>query len=271
MRAVFGLVLLVGMGLAGFAIYMVKGHFDTQEARLSRERARAQSAVVTVDIYAPSRDLTYGDLLTIEDVKVIQYAQAFLPDGVYLTEDDLFPDGLDTPRVVTRPMDVNEPIMSSKVTAPGAPRGITALLRPGMRAYPLNKRLTSAFGSELRPTDRIDLYWSGRLANGAQSTSLILTGLEIIASESRGVTLEVTPQDFAAIRTAERTGALSVTPVGTGDDTIAEVETTNIRDVLGIVRETAAPVVVEEKPEECFITMRNGSNVNRVRIRCADE
>jgi len=40
MRAVFGLVLLVGMGLAGFAIYMVKGHFDTQEARLSRERAR---------------------------------------------------------------------------------------------------------------------------------------------------------------------------------------------------------------------------------------
>jgi len=228
--------------------------------------------VVTVDVYAPSRNLTYGDQLTIDAVKVIQYAQDFLPEGIYLTEEDLFPNGVDTPRVVTRPMEVNEPIMSSKVTEPGAPLGITALLRPGMRAYPLNPRLTSAFRSELRPTDRVDVYWSGRLANGAQSTSLILTGLEIIAVEDDGgVTLEVTPQDFAAIRTAESSGNLSVTPVGTGDDTVVDVETTDIRTVLGIQEVVAAPVVVEEKPEECFITMRNGSEVNQVRITCADE
>ena len=38
MRAVFGLVLLVGMGLAGFAVYMVNQYMATQTAQLDRAR-----------------------------------------------------------------------------------------------------------------------------------------------------------------------------------------------------------------------------------------
>ena len=158
MRLVFGLVLLIGMGLAGFAVYMVKGYFETQEAVLQQERQRAEAAVVTVEVYAPARPMTYGEFVTLEDVKLIKYAEEFLPEGVFKTEEELFPLGKDTPRVVTRPMEVNEPIMAVKVTEPGAPRGITALLEPGMRAYPLPDSVTEAFAQELRPTDRLDVY-----------------------------------------------------------------------------------------------------------------
>ena len=31
MRSAFGLVLVLGLGLAGFAVYMVKGYIDEQE------------------------------------------------------------------------------------------------------------------------------------------------------------------------------------------------------------------------------------------------
>ncbi len=93
MRAVFGLVLLIGMGLAGFAVYMVNQYMDTQASQLERERQRSATAIRTVDIYAPTRSLTYGDLLTIEDVKIIKYARDFLPDGVFATEEELFPEG----------------------------------------------------------------------------------------------------------------------------------------------------------------------------------
>ncbi len=281
MRLVFGLVLLVGMGLAGFAVYMVKGYFETQEAVLQQERQRAASAIVTVDIYAPARAMTYGELITPEDVRLIKYAEEFLPEGVFKTEEELFPLGANTPRVVTRPMEVNEPILAAKVTEPGAPRGITALLEPGMRAFPLPDRITEAFAEELRPTDRIDIYWSGTLRDGTSTTSIILSGLEIIAvdepdadgnSRGRGVVIQVTPEDFAALSAAQEAGRLSLTPVGTGDQTpIGDIQT-DIETVLGIeapvVEAAPEPEPEVQEAERCFITKRVGTERIQEEVAC---
>ena len=270
MRAVFGLVLLVGMGLAGFAVYMVNQYMDTQSSQLERERQRAANAIRTVDIYAPSRDLTYGDLLTIDDVKIIKYARDFLPRGVFATEDELFPDGLDTPRVVRLPMQVNEPILTAKVTDAGAPQGITALLDPGMRAFPLPNAMTQAFRSELRPSDLIDLYWIGRVGNGPNISRLVKSRLEIISMEPN-VVIQVSQEDFADLQVLRSAGSLSLTPISRNDseagDTTIE---TNIRDVLGIV----APVVEEQEevvaPERCFVTQRSGTERIQVEVECAE-
>ena len=68
MRAVFGLVLLVGMGLAGFAVYLVNQQLDAQKNALEQERLRSANIVTTIDVYSPSRDMTYGERLTIDDV-----------------------------------------------------------------------------------------------------------------------------------------------------------------------------------------------------------
>ncbi|MEO0930815.1 MAG: Flp pilus assembly protein CpaB, partial [Pseudomonadota bacterium] len=107
MRAVFGLVLLVGMGLAGFAVYMVNQFLDQQAWELEQERARAASVVATIDVYSPSRDISYGERLTINDVQIIKYASDYLPEGVFKTEEELFPEGINVPRVVRIPMRVN--------------------------------------------------------------------------------------------------------------------------------------------------------------------
>ncbi len=270
MRAVFGLVLLIGMGLAGFAVYMVNQYMDTQASALERERQRAASAIQTVDIYAPSRNLTYGDLLTIDDVKVIKYARDFLPQGVFATEEELFPEGVNTPRVVRIPMQVNEPILTAKVTEAGARQGITALLDPGMRAFPLPANMTQAFASELRTSDRIDLYWVGSVNRGPSISRLVKSGLEIISMEP-SVVIQVSQEDFADLQVLRSAGTLSLTPVGRDDleagDTTIE---TNIRDVLGIVEAVVEPEVVEEAPERCFVTQRSGTERIQVEIECAE-
>lgn len=280
MRAVFGLVLLIGMGLAGFAVYMVNQYMDTQSNALQQERQRAANAIQTVDIYAPSRALTYGDLLRADDVKIIKYARGFLPEGVFRTEEELFPEGLNTPRVVRIPMQPNEPILAAKVTEAGAPQGITALLAPGMRAFPLPNRMTQAFSGDLRPSDRIDLYWVGRIDNGQSISRLVKTRLEIITmdepdangrSTGTGVVIQVSQEDFADLQVLQSAGTLSLTPVGRDDlelgDTTIE---TNIRDVLGIVEPVreAAPEIVEE--ERCFVTQRSGTERVQVEIDCAN-
>ena len=45
MRMVFGLVLLAGVALAGFAVYMVQGYVNAYQDQLARERAARPVAV----------------------------------------------------------------------------------------------------------------------------------------------------------------------------------------------------------------------------------
>ena len=271
MRALFGLVLLVGMGLAGFAVYMVNQSFAAKDLAIARERDRASQIVQTVEVYAPARDITYGELLQAADVKLIIYASENLPEGVFRTEEELFPEGLDVPRVVRVPMYVNEPIIAAKVTDAGAPRGLTALLDPGMRAFPLPRNLTDDFIGELRVADRIDLYWIGRVGN-RNISRLVKSGLEILAVEDRGVTLQVTQEEFAELRVLQSAGSLSLTPVAqvdeVGGDTTIE---TSIQDVLGIVEE-----VIEEAPEPeptpeiCTRRERRGVEIVEFQVPCEE-
>lgn len=277
MRAVFGLVLLIGMGLAGFAVYMVDQRLGSQADELARERERARQAVQTVDAYVPARDVTYGDLLTPEDVKLIQFVRDNLPEGVFLTEEELFPEGLTTPRVVKIPMQVNEAILAVKVTEAGAPRGITALLDPGMRAFPLPDGMTRVFAGELRVSDRIDLYWVGSINDGRRISRLVKSGLEIIAIEEgedrggRGVVAQVSQADFADLQVLQSAGTLSLTPVARNDqdggDTSIE---TSIQDVLGIEEVIVEEAPVEVAPEICTRTERRGVETVTIEVPCED-
>lgn len=279
MRAVFGLVLLIGMGLAGFAVYMVNQYMETQSTALEQERQRANAVVQITEIYAPSRDLTYGELLRPEDLKLIKYATEDLPSGVFRTGDEIFPEGLEVMRIVKIPIHVNEPIMDYKVTEPGAPRGIPALLDPGMRAFPLPDALTRDFSSELRISDRIDLYWIGQL-NGQSSSRLVKSGLEIISMDEPDVNgngggtnvfLQVTQSDFADLRVLQSAGSISLTPVARADEEGGDTSiTTNIRDALGIKEVVVEQAPVEAAPEICTRSERRGINVVTFQVPCTE-
>ena len=286
MRAVFGLVLIVGLGLAGFAVYMVQGYFQEQNAALRAQRQAIAQAVPTVDVYAVNRTVTYGEAITPDDVAVIRYAEPFLPEGVFRTEEELFPRGLDMPRVALRQMEANEPVIEAKVTAPGEDAGITSRLSPGMRAFAISVDVSSGVSGFLRPGDRVDVYWTGQVRNqsdGSQDvTQLILTGLKLVAvdqtsdaarsgaSIARTVTVEATPQQVANLAQAQATGDLSLSLVGYQDEVVAEAIEVDQRSLLGL----AAPEeVVEVAPvveEVCSIRTRRGAEVVNIQIPCTN-
>lgn len=290
MRAVFGLVMIVGMGLAGFAVYMVNGYVSETQVELDIERQRAAQAVPTVSVYAVTRQMKYGETLTPEDVVLIQYAEPHLPEGVFRTEEELFPEGDEELRVVTRVMEINEPILAVKVTEPGDIAGITSLLSPGMRAFTINVDVQSGVSGFLRPGDRVDVYWSGNLrtAGGENGniTQLILASVELIATDqtseanrsdaaiARTVTVQVSPANVAALAQASATGKLSLALVGAGDtETIASIAIDQ-KTLLGFVEAPEAVVeapVVVEVVEKCYIKQRdaNGARVNTdIEIPC---
>ncbi len=290
MRAVFGLVLILGMGLAGFAVYMVKGYVSQTQVALDAERQRAAEAVETVEVYAVNRPIAYGEMLSMEDVVLIRYAKPYLPEGVYQTEEALFPDGGDSLRTVLRPMEINEPVLAVKVSNPGEIVSITSLLAPGTRAFTIKVDVSTGVSGFLRPGDRVDVYWSGTINRGVGNTSqgvtqLIKSNVELIAVDqtadgnrsgaeiARTVTVQVSPQDVAALAQAQSTGSLSLSLVGKDDMTaVASNIQVDQRSLLGLVDEAPAPVAAAPAPapQVCTIKTRRGAEVVETPTPCTN-
>ncbi|WP_210530200.1 Flp pilus assembly protein CpaB [Rubellimicrobium arenae] len=285
MRSLFALVLLAGMCLAGIAIYMVRSQFEAQANQLAEMRLAAATAVPTVEIYAASRPLAYGEALTPADVRPIRYVEPFLPDGVFRTDKDLFPQGPDMPRHVLRPMEANEPVLTSKVTEPGQDTGITGRLDKGMRAFAISVNATTGVSGFLRPGDRVDVYWTGSIddeGRGArQVTQLIESGLVLVAIDqstddtarevgiASNVTVAVTPRQVAKLAQAQASGSLSLALVGRADSTAPAPIEIDQKALLDL-QDPIAPGVPQEAspPQVCTVRTRRAGEVIDTPVAC---
>lgn len=292
MRMVFGLVLIAGLALAGFAVFMAKGFISTSQAETAKLQAIADSMVETVQVFVATRKVTYGERLTKEDVKLVKWPVDSLPEGIYIyppveTEDGkpgvfLFPKDSDKLRSVLRTMELGEPVLALKVTEPGKDAGITSRLTAGMRAFAINVDVSSGVSGFLRPGDQVDVFWTGSTFGQdgeGNITKLIETAVRLVAIDqsanddigntkvARTVTVEATPQQVAALAQAQGSGRLSLALVGTGD--IAEVGPIEIDQnaLLGI--ETQEVVRVEQQ-EACTIKTRRGAEVVVIDIPCTN-
>jgi len=286
MRAVFGLVLILGLGLAGFAVFMVKDHFDQQAIVLAQERAAAAEIVPTSFVIAVNRVIEFGERIRPEDVEFIHYVTDQLPDGAFMSQDELFPQGPELLRMALRQMEPREPILAVKVTEPGQDAGITSRLAPGMRAFTIAVDASTGVSGFLRPGDRVDVYWTGTVGagqdTGQEVTKLIDTALELVAVDqssdtstseigvARTVTVQVNPQQVANLAQAQSTGSLSLSLVGQYDESIAEAIEVNQRRLLGIV-EAEQVIEIEAAPvQTCSVRTRRGADVVDIPIPCTN-
>lgn len=278
MRFVFGLVLLIGIGLAGAAVYMAKDFIGQQQAQLAEAEAAKSAIVPTKDVFVVNKQLRYGQRLTKEDVTTVRWPEAGIPEGAFASEEELFPKG-DQLRSVLRTMEPGEAVMSMKVTEPGQMAGVASRLAKGMRAFAINTDVTSGVSGFLRPGDRVDVYWTGAVGNSQVVTKLIQTNVLIIAIDqsadedrnspivARTVTVELTPQNVAALAQAQSAGRLSLSLLGVEDTTVSEAVEVDLRDVLGIEEQKVVETVEEEK---CFVRRRNGEEIISVPIPCTN-
>lgn len=288
MRIVFGLVLLAGLALAGGAVYMAKNYISGYQQALAQERAAREQMVKTVPVLVAERALKYGEPLAAEDIREVLWPENAIPEGVFQSREEIFSQGEDVHRVVLRSMEKDEAILAVKVTEPGEDAGITSRLQRGMRAFALRVDVSSGVSGFLRPGDRVDIYWTGKVESGpggqvrSDVTKLIEAGVKLIAVDqtsggdldgtlvARTVTVAASPQQVAGLAQAQSTGRLSLSLVGSGDDVLAEAVEVDQFRLLGIKPE-AAPVTVERKEEKvCTIRTRRGAEVVDIPIPCSD-
>ncbi len=291
MRSVFGLVLIVGLGLAGFAVYMTKNYITAHQNELARAQQVREQIVPTVDVYVAERPLRYGEPLSIEDVRQVKWPESAIPEGSFIDAETLFPNENNRPRVVLRAMEKDEAIMAIKVTEPGEDAGITSRLERGMRAFAIKVDVSSGVSGFLRPGDRVDVYWTGRIQSNTGNgnnysvettdvTKLIEAGVKLMAVDqsangdtsqatiARTVTVAARPHQVAALAQAQSTGRLSLSLVGAEDDTVADAVEVDQRSLLGLA---SAPVAVEQKQKEiCKIRTRRGAELVEIEIPCTN-
>ncbi len=283
MRMVFGLVLLLGIGLAGFAVYMAQGYISTYQQQLDRERAARAAIVPTVDVVVLNKALRYGDKLAKEDVRTVKWPQDAIPEGSFASIEALYPEGETQLRSVLRAMEKDEAVLAVKVTEPGEDAGVSSRLAMGMRAFALRVDVASGVSGFLSPGDRVDVYWTGRaeMADGESQeiTQLIQPSIRLLAIDqsvdserdgptvARTVTVEATPQQVAALAQAQATGSLSLALVGTFDDGTSEGVAIDQSDLLGIER---AQVIERQAERVCTVRTRRGAEVVEIPIPCTN-
>lgn len=275
MRAVFALVLLVGMGLAGVAVYMIQGYMSDLETALEQQQAFNAEAGKLVQVYVFAKPKKYGDALAEDDVQLVYWPEKALPDKIFRDKDTLFPPNADGPRYIMRSTEAFEPVLGSRVTEPGELASLTSKLEKGKRAFAIRVGMNSGISNFVKPDDYIDILWTGTVpgVEGGMTrqieSAVLVIAVDNVINEgqvssdtvAQTVTVAATPEQVARLAQAQATGSLTLSLARDASETVAGTVETNTKDMLGIVE--AAPVVEAPKVEEkvCYAKQRKGGEL----------
>ena len=275
MRAVFALVLIVGMGLAGVAVYMIQGYMADLEGALQNERAFNAKAGKLVEVFVFAKPKKYGEPLAEDDVVAIYWPEKNLPETIYRDKAALFPENAPGPRYIMRTTEAYEPVLASRVTEPGQLSNLTTKLEKGKRAFAIKVGTNSGISNFVKPDDYIDILWSGNVS-GVEGgiTRQIESAVLVIAVDNainegqvssdtvaQTVTVAATPEQVARLAQAQATGKLTLSLAANASEIVEGTVETDTNTMLGIEEVVVAPEVVVEEQKKCFAKQRSGGQV----------
>ncbi|WP_245331172.1 Flp pilus assembly protein CpaB [Mesorhizobium sophorae] len=220
-----------------------------------KSQARADSEAKTASIPAPvapkiefktivvaNAPLRYGMELDRTKLSEIPWPQDSLPQGAFPTIDGLLGDGN---RVVLTPIEVNEPVLLTKLSGPNGRATLSNMLTPGMRAVTIRTDEIAGVGGFVTPGDRVDVVLTRdageiqEVAKNAQGAAGSTITSEIVVSDAKvlsvgqgaderqttpqianSVTIEVTTEGAKKVALARTVGSLSLSlrSASEGDD-----------------------------------------------------
>ncbi len=276
MRLVFLLVLIAGIGLAGFGVYMASEMFNRDQGELKQLRTALSNQAELGPVVVATQELRYGQQLTPEMIKLVDWPIKARPENVFTSLEQILGGEGEDPRAITRLIEPGEAVLTSKVTDFGQDAGVSSRLSKGKRAFTIRVDVASGVSGFLQPGDHVDILWSGR--DGGQTiTRLILERIRLIAIDqtadgetnrtiiARTVTVEVDPLTVAALAQAQATGKLSLSLRGSEDETESGTIEVDLSDIIGKVE------TVVQQERVCTIKVRKGAEVVEIPADCPPE
>lgn len=216
------IIVLVALLMGALAVYLANTYFSGVE---QRNEKLAQDLNLN-SIVVARVPLRYGDQITADKLKLVQWPASSVPQGAFtdirrLTAD---PEGA---RVVLRPIENGEPILNAKLTGPGGRAVISATLPKDKRAFAIRVNDVAGVAGFVLPGDSVDVLLTRQPATepGAraeQITEVVVQNVRVVAADqnaddaskdpqvSKTVTLEVDPVQAQKLALAGQVGQLSL-------------------------------------------------------------
>jgi pilus assembly protein CpaB len=241
----FGIFVVVVLAIA-FAV-AASGLTYIYLRNASEERGLALQPVVVAD-----KDLTFGETLKPDDMKVAMFPKSGVPKGSYAVKDSLLG------QVTKVFLMENEPILDSKLSSKGG--GLSLLISPTKRAASILVDKVSGVSGFILPGDRVDVILTVNRLEGDSRDAVaktILQNVEVLAAgektEEQGnkvitvqsVTLLVDPDGAQALALATNEGKLNLALRNpTDEETLAVAPVTKSGILKGEKEQKPQPKVV---------------------------
>jgi pilus assembly protein CpaB len=167
-------------------------------------RSTSAQSEKMVRVVAAANDLPAGARLKKSDLKRISLPEKDAPKLAALDEAAV------VDRVLLHPLNAGEPVVSTRLVSSSGPDGISAMIRPGMRAISVPITDSTAAGGLIQPRSRVDVLFTRTGSMREALTSNIIQDVEVLSIGR--VTDSADPKAAAAVSASNRTATLMVTP-----------------------------------------------------------
>ena len=264
---------------------------DEYARRSSSPDAAVQMSapVNSVPVVVVTADLGFGDVLTPDMLKVVDFPEDAIPMGTYETMNSIFVDP-SKPTIVLRRIAKHEAVLDYKISGPGARGSLSALINDGMRAVSIRVTDFSGVSGFVMPGDYVDVIYtrdeeSRRNGNSLES-DLLLQNIKVLGIDQdlndtsdvpvivRTVTIEVSNQDAQKLHLAQDAGKLSLTLRRAGDTSTEKTITIKQDSILGtpqkvvryVPRPASTKAVKAEDSRRAEVTIIRGESRDQVKV-----
>lgn len=212
-RTIATLVIAILLGL--IAVLMINGFLKNAHPAATAQGPTGPGSPVVV----AALPITRGATLTPEMLKVVNYPVGAVPTGAFGAINALV-GGKDAQRVAMRDLGPDEPVLATRVSAPGGHLNLSNEISPGMQAVAVRMSDVAGVGGFVVPGERVDILLTRSGGGGNGHGGVALT--QIIAQNIRVLGIDQTDDEENGKPTVVKTATIEVTPAQAALVTLAQ-------------------------------------------------
>ena len=254
LRAIVMLSLALILGLA--SVLLARSWLAGQQPVKAEVAAAAPTRVVVA-----TSGLEFGTRLTRLSLREVAWPTGSVPAGSFAKIDDLVGAGQE--RIVLRSIDANEPVLDSKLTAPGERATLSTVLPKDKRAITIRVNDVLGVAGFVLPGDRVDVLLTRTNPGESMSsstTNVMLQSIRVLGVDqeandhkdkptvAKAVTLEVSPDEAQMLTLGAQVGSLSLALRNHSDETAVASRTITLADLTSGPAKPAAAKPHSHRP-----------------------
>jgi pilus assembly protein CpaB len=200
------------------AVFLAQIWLNNQaELRMRSLEAHKKAEPPAHTIVVAGQPLRFGDDISARALREVPWPSDALPAGAFSKISELTADK----RVVVMPIEVNEAVLSTKITGPGQRATLSATLQSEMKAVTIRVNDVEGVAGFVLPGDHVDVVMS-RSDQNAATNDVVIQNARVLAidqladeradkpSVAKAVTLEVDVASGQKLALASTVGTLSL-------------------------------------------------------------